>query len=377
MILQALNEYYERKAADANSGTAPEGFGWEDIPFVIVIDGEGTFLSLEDTRTAEGKRLKAKEFLVPKAVQRSGVASYEHSNLLWDHVGYVLGHPKSDSIKDRELASKQLATWLRNLRELPPPVASIPVLSAMLQFYETDESKRVFGAALWADVAKVAGCKIAFRLDGDQDIAPCKSAVHGHVKSRIESKAKADLGGTDQREGVCLVTGVRAPIARTHTKTPINKDANTLVGFQRSSGYDSYGKEQAFNAPVSVSAEFRYTEALNILLNSERNRMRVGDSTAVFWSEKKTQLEELLPLFFSTAKTDDPDEDVAALKALYNSVHSGAQVLVPDTRFYVLGLATGGGSRICVRFWQQSTVEIFRTPHSSAFRRPKDHSRSF
>ncbi len=53
MILQALYDYYQRKAADPGSLIAPEGFEWKEIPFVIVIDRDGNFVALEDTR--EGK----------------------------------------------------------------------------------------------------------------------------------------------------------------------------------------------------------------------------------------------------------------------------------------------------------------------------------
>ena len=37
MILQALKEYYDRKAADPDSGIAPLGWEWKEIPFVFVI----------------------------------------------------------------------------------------------------------------------------------------------------------------------------------------------------------------------------------------------------------------------------------------------------------------------------------------------------
>ena len=32
MILQALYDYYERKAADPESTVAPEGWEWKEIP---------------------------------------------------------------------------------------------------------------------------------------------------------------------------------------------------------------------------------------------------------------------------------------------------------------------------------------------------------
>ena len=90
MILQSLYDYYQRKAADPESGIAPEGFEWKEIPFLIVIDREGKFVTLEDTREGEGKKKRAKTFLVPKTNARSGSKSYEVTNPFWDHAGYVL-----------------------------------------------------------------------------------------------------------------------------------------------------------------------------------------------------------------------------------------------------------------------------------------------
>ena len=53
-------------------------------------------------------------------------------------------------------------------------------------------------------------------------------------------------------KGICSITGKKTVIARTHQKTFINKDANLLVSFQKNSGYDSYKKDQAYNASVGV-----------------------------------------------------------------------------------------------------------------------------
>ena len=38
MILQALYEYYQRKAADPGSTIAPHGLEWKEIPYLILID---------------------------------------------------------------------------------------------------------------------------------------------------------------------------------------------------------------------------------------------------------------------------------------------------------------------------------------------------
>ena len=56
MILQALNEYYSRKAATGEGSLAPSGYEWKEIPFLLEIDKEGRLVQIEDTRDAVGKK---------------------------------------------------------------------------------------------------------------------------------------------------------------------------------------------------------------------------------------------------------------------------------------------------------------------------------
>jgi CRISPR-associated protein Csd1 len=81
MILQALKEYYDRKAADPESDIAPEGFERKEIPFVVVLKPEGQFVSLDDTREKVGKRLSGKTYLVPRSRTRTGGKSYEGNRI--------------------------------------------------------------------------------------------------------------------------------------------------------------------------------------------------------------------------------------------------------------------------------------------------------
>jgi len=90
MILQALYEYYLRKSADPENNIAPRGFERKEIPFIIVINKEGRFINLEDTRTGEEKQKRAKTFLVLKSKSRTGSKASETANVFWDHWGYVL-----------------------------------------------------------------------------------------------------------------------------------------------------------------------------------------------------------------------------------------------------------------------------------------------
>lgn len=56
MILQALYEYYQRKAADPGSTIAPHGLEWKEIPYLILIDKKGNFLELQDTTEVQSAK---------------------------------------------------------------------------------------------------------------------------------------------------------------------------------------------------------------------------------------------------------------------------------------------------------------------------------
>src|SRR5207302_7937030 len=88
MILQALCEYYQRKAAAEPESIAPPGFEWKEIPFVFELTKDGAVIQVEDTREAVGKKKIGKSFLVPQAPKKSVnvVASS-----LWGNAEYVLG----------------------------------------------------------------------------------------------------------------------------------------------------------------------------------------------------------------------------------------------------------------------------------------------
>ncbi|MGV8038606.1 MAG: type I-C CRISPR-associated protein Cas8c/Csd1 [Thermoanaerobaculaceae bacterium] len=353
MILQALKEYYDRKAADPSSGIAPEGFEKKEIPFVIAIKPDGRFVNLEDTREDVGDRRVAKSYLLPRSKTRTGSKSYATTFLLWDHIGYLFGHPADD-----RKAAKQHQTWLAALKALPAELAQDEGVQAILRFYSSpDQIAAVKTHGTWAECLKLPSCNMTFRLAADSLPIPCRKAVQSFVRNAVCRQAVAKGDGDDQEVfGLCLVTGQRGEIAKTHGRTPINKDTKSLVAFQKNSGYDSHGKEQGFNAPVSKSAEFAYTTALNTLLKSKRQRIRVGDAATVFWSARDSQFENEAPLFFDAPPTDDPDQDTTAVQAMYASIWNGTYV-VPDeeTRFYVLGLSPNA-ARIAVRFWHVATV---------------------
>lgn len=340
MILQALKAYYDRKTTDPESGIAPEGYEKKEIPFLIVIDQNGKFVNLEDTR--EGKRAKA--FLVPRSKPRSGKLSYQTTFLLWDHIGYVLRYP------DDEKTKNQHRTWMLQLENLRSSLQDSDGVNAILKFYNSGGLDIVKEHPLWNECTKIQSCNISFKLANDHLPVPCSSTVKNYLRERLKS-----FEGRDCDRGRCMVTGDLDSIVRIHSDTRISKDAKKLVGFQKNSGYDSYGKEQGLNAPVGKSAEFAYTTALNTLLRSS-SRLLVGDAVTLFWAAKETDLEKQMVYFFSEPGKDDPDAGVRAVESLYRSVENGVfQLEDSRNRFYVLGLSPNV-ARIAVRFWIVDTV---------------------
>ena len=347
MILHALTQYYQRKA-ESDGGVAPEGFENKEIPFIIVIDKQGKFIQLEDTRELKNKKKVARTFLVPKGLGRSGSKSYEVSNLLWDHYGYVLAYAGE---KGQEQADKQHASFTANVNELKqalPDDAGVAAVAAFLA--SAEEKSKVMQAANWAECAKVKGCNLSFRLvDETVDLVCQSKAVQAYVSQA--NQAQSD----NIPKGICLVTGKLAPIARLHNPVKgVNAKPAPFTSVNLSA-FESYGKEQGFIFPVGEQVMFEYTTALNTLLAGE-NRFRIGDVTAICWSAKPTPLEEYLASLISGGGKDNPDAHIDAVKSLYKSLYNG-KYTEPDgkEKFYLLGLSPNS-ARIVVRFWHETTV---------------------
>ncbi|MBF0210724.1 MAG: type I-C CRISPR-associated protein Cas8c/Csd1 [Desulfamplus sp.] len=349
MILQALHEYYLRKATDSDSGIAPEGMERKEIPFIIVIDNQGNFIDFHDK--------KGKIFLVPKG--EDGRTNTVKPNLLWDHYGYVLGFTKSTLQKDIDKTIRQHIAFVDRLNVICKNFAMVEEVQAILKFYEKEQIKRVFEHSNWKNCMAINNCNLSFKIVGDKDIIAEKEMILSLMNSTLTSEKDNCV------KSRCLVTGRIEPIARLHTEIKM-KGLNgqvfpktLLVNFQKQKGYDSYGKVQGYNAPVSITAKNGYSTALKTLISSKQNSFMVGDMTLVFWAEKITEFENYFSFIFDTPPSDDPDRNTKAVRNLYESLYSGKLNTQEDNKFYILGLSPANKARICVRFWKRGTVKDF------------------
>jgi len=346
MILQRLAQYYDRLAQSDSAEMPLRGFQKKEIPFVIVLDREGRFKGIDDTRTGEGKRRRGRIFEVPHEVKRSGKNAWKESNLLWDHVGYVLGY----SADDQEKAKRKLEVFIKTIKDsFPGPSVDIGI-DAILRYLHRGEFSEIHNHPIWKDVEK-SGVNISFRLEGEQQLICQRNALRKQIMSLAGSASGA--------EQVCLITGNQDAPVRLHTAIKGVRGAQSsganIVSFNLPA-FNSYGKDQGLNAPVGESAEFAYTTALNFLLaRDSRQKMQVGDATTVFWTQKEHPIEGWFVGFFSEDWQGSAQEN-ETLKALYESPLTGKMPVLDDlTSFYILGLSPNA-SRLAVRFWYEGTV---------------------
>ena len=346
MILQALKEYYDRKAADPESGIAPLGWERKEIPYLIVIDREGRLVNVEDTQEKIGKKFRARSFIVPQSVKRTvGVEPY----FLWDNVEYVTGIVCKEGGKVERVANQHTA-FVEQLKNY----AHEPAIKAVLDFLASPtlvEDLSKFPA--WQD-AKAACAFIAFRFVDSGGTIFNEDSIKRIVDERAIHRQDNEL------EVVDLVTGEHQPLAVLHPAIKGVAGANTTGANLVSFNFDaatSFGKEQGGNSPIGAKTAFEYTTALNQLLSKDsRQKMSVGDATMVFWSERKDGFEDLFASFFAEPSKDNHESQTEAVSALLQSPKTGTASFGDDTtRFYVLGLSPNA-ARLSIRFWHVGTV---------------------
>lgn len=354
MILHSLYAYSQRKASDPGSNFAPRGFIEKRIDFFIIIKDDGSYVDVESqqeiVKKGKSKKLVGKPLFVP-AIDKQAVKhtmAGNDANLLWDNAGFVLGLGKNGNKKRTTFVN----TILQYYEVFPSDVAAI------VKFYEKEllfeqPFFKIINHPEYGDVIRSGNVNITFKIDGE--LFPVINSEH--VQTVI-----LEYRSVENIIGNCLITGdCNCIIEPTHWAIHGIVGAQTsganLVSFN-SDAYCSYGKEQSNNAPVSKLAAMEYTKALQYLINSEKNRVRLVDTTVVFWSQKNSLFEEVFPAFFRLPTKDDPDSDVKAVKALYEGVWTGQFNNDSETRFYVLGL-TPNVARISVRFWHVATIKEF------------------
>ena len=339
MILKALYDYYNRC-----EGLSAKGLEQKEIGYLIVIDKDGTFVRIE-SRMKDKKT--AQTFLVLQTIKRSG-RKYA-PNILWDNYEYVIG--------GADESAKKHDTFIRMIEKLKEQVPSDRYLNAISEFYKKNENLEdiIQNDVLYEEIHK-SKKNISFLLQGESKIAAENEKVWNLILSQ-----SAD----DGIYGICLVTGKKDSVARLHTTIKLTKDTGPLVSFKTDRGYDSYGKEQGYNAQISGDAEFAYTTALNAMLQKgSHNKFSVGNRTFVFWASSNSEAAEQIEgslfdlLGYIEEEVDDPNAKIEQVRKVFTAIYSGSLKTSLEDRFYILGLAPNS-ARIAVVYWSECSLKEF------------------
>ena len=363
MILASLARYYRRLAAETdemgNPKVPPYGFSEEKIGWILVLDKEGRLKTAVPNLTAD-KKPQPKLMSVPRPEKRtSGIKP----NFLWDKTAYALGveanknkaeakeKPFTPSEKTFEAFKQYHLDLLQNSDD--------EGLQALCRFLQNWQPAHFAAENL---PAEMLDANIAFSLE--------KPTALIHKREAAQTLWAGCLKSDEALEGLCLISGDTAPIARLHPAIKGvfggQSSGGSIISFNKEA-FVSFGKEQGANAPVSEQSAFAYTTALNYLLrqrNQEANNhcLTIGDTSTVFWAEAddSTTAQAAEGFFAHVFTPPDDEQESAKVFNVLEQMSKGRPLqeivpeLSPNTRFYILGLAPNA-ARISVRFWLDTT----------------------
>lgn len=379
MILTKLYELYGRLEHDSEfDNELPRlGTSTQKMSFIVILTPEGKLFDIQDAKqkkTILDKKGKAKtilvttDLIVPGGAHPPGAAPTPR--LLWDSTAYIFGcypNKAKKKEKDKEKARKALFPAFRERHRQFRDVNGLndPGLNAVVTFLESWDPEKISD-----DVRE------KIERFGDNFGTFAIQGKPGYVFEApvVKDAALREMLETDPKalRGTCLITGkTNEPLVATvETKVKLagtSVGGGAIVSFNAPS-YESYGKEQTFNSPLSEVAAFKAHNALNLLISDPRYHFKLADTTVVFWTEKKTQTENLLSWIVNPPSNADGGAMNAALAQRIQSFWKVvSQAGDPDlgelgddaaTSFYMLGIEPNA-ARIVIRFWHESSLGDF------------------
>jgi len=360
MILQSLNELYTRLAEDAAYEISPPGFSPQKISFRIVIKSDGNLVAIEDARIKNPRGQMIPDRLeVPAHEKRtSGIKA----QFMCDKPEYMLGNQIAG--KRDGFGSKCFGAF-RQLHLSKEKEINAPAFSAVCRFLEKWSPKSCANHPILELIGTNFG---TWQIQGE------KNCVHDDASVKQWWIQQQAHGNPDTAIEQCLVSGEVTPVCRIHPDIKGFKSSIALVGIQENTSYESYGRSKTENCPISESIAFRYATALNSLLDGPmktKHRLRLCDTTTVFWTEKPTLVEDIFADLFSAgsqAVEDAQDKSrCEQIESLLKAIRSGTnyhEFGEMDTPFYILGLEQPNPGRFSIRFFHRSTLkELLQALH--------------
>lgn len=347
MILQSLMQFYESLA---EKGKVPR-MGWchAKVSCAIELDEDGQVKAIIPLKVSEmfGKKevLVPQQMNVPQMVVRSSGIS---ANFLCDNSKYMLGIDStgtSQRIKECFMAARDKHCSI--LQDSKGRMAKA-IIRYFEQWNPDNADVNPVIKAHWEDLTVGGNLIFCMKNEYAQEDEEIKKIWHIYQEN--------NSGLVD---GICLVTGEKAEISRIHRGIKgvpgAQSSGAALVSFN-APAFESYGKEQSYNAPVGKNAEFAYTTALNYLLSEKKYTFQLGDSMVIYWAESaQTQYQDIFKNFFNSS-IDNQKE----LEKVFGNLKNGLEVDIDDVkidlnqRFYILCLAPNA-ARLSIRFFYENS----------------------
>lgn len=364
-MLADLVAYYSQLVQNHPDEIPPIGWSYENVTYILQISPSGFVNALIPITDNNAKRL-----IVP---ERSEHTSNIAASFLCDNAEYVLG--LGDERKSGHAAKcfKAAAALHHDVLDKIDSLCG----NAILSYYDNGILRESNLALNCGKNQQPINGNIIFQIKTE-------TGVFNPLDDERIIRAWNEYVTSSEKEQPmrCLVSGAITPITRKHPSIKGVYGAKSkakLVSFDKDSrAFASYGHdgEQGRNAPVGERSAKAYAIALNYLLSDRNHHTRLGDTTMVYWSDRKDAQNTkvfsfamggtLLDDTSTKANTDDVVDET--MKAISNGRYRSLDGVDLDATFFVLGLAPSG-ARLSVKFYYKDSFGKMLNNLSKHYRR--------
>lgn len=292
--------------------------------------------------------------MAPVTERSSGIKP----GLLYDYADYSLGIPVQRKSKSNYKPDERHKAFVEQVLDIQAFVAkrgeNYPELDAVVLFYQnhieafkiSDECAPIVQSAAKSKIPEL----IFFSVGGRHVV---------HVPGLQEHLVHDVLSEKEIVVGQCCVTGKVGPLGHLHGFVKgvagTKQSGAKLVSFNQGN-YNSFGRKDEANAPMSVDVCRGYHRGLNYMLSDyERHHIRAYETDFLIWGDNGLVVDMVNP---SRRSNDDID----TIRALVEGHDVGGSPSLlrtsPDATFHFLALS-GSDARIAVTTYEKRTAQRF------------------
>lgn len=352
-MLHALRAYAAREKI-----ITPPGFTSKQAKWCLVFSKSGQFHAIVELGDVENKRNRGQTFnLAPNLsfpeMKAGGVTK---CHFLLDALDSIVPYGKDAEDPKKAEKREYFANLLRLADSLYPGLASVAEELSDDKVLSSIANKLAELKAKPSDKATIRiGEELPVESDSWHEWWQQLRANIGSAKDKAKPQKKKR--SAKDATMLCLLSGESViprkidPKVRGLSDVGGTSMGDVVMGFKQES-FCSYGLSQALNAPLSEQEATTYTEALNHLLQSERNSRRLTDIKVVWWFKEKIAPEDdPIPWLADPPELEAADAE-SRIRTFLQSLRSGERQSLANVTYYALTLS-GNSGRVMVRDWME------------------------